>query len=277
MNFKKSLKVALTVSALLLPQLGSAGGGSVELPKVEWGHTGMFGTFDNATMKRGAQVAVEVCMACHSIKYIQFDALKQFGFTEQEVISLAEMAGRTKKDKMISAMSEADAKDAYGVVPPDLSLMTKARKGYENYTYAILTGYLNDNETTMVETIMEDGKVTEAEAKDIAAKLHLPTQDPEEVKATLTRIQNGENFNKYFPGNFFAMPMPLSADAVTYADKTKATLENLSSDVTTFLAWAAEPKATKRKETGRGVMIYLIIFTALLYAVKKRIWADVKK
>ncbi|MBF0620598.1 MAG: hypothetical protein HQL54_01595 [Magnetococcales bacterium] len=275
MNLRKSIRFAALIGALLLPQVGAASSGGAPLPKLDWDHKGVFGEFDNASLKRGAQIAVEVCMGCHSFKYIKFDALRQFGYTEAEVKEMAESQGKNKTDKMLSAMSKEDAIDSFNIVPPDLSLMTKARKGYENYVNAILTGYLTEEETALVEEAYEDEDLSEEEVKAIAKALHLDPHNAAYVKEVVLRIGMGSNFNKYFPGHFFAMPQPLMDEAVEYADGTQATLAQLSKDVVNFMSWTAEPTLMERKSLGIYVIIYLIIFTALLYALKRRIWAKI--
>lgn len=275
MKLKSFVRATVLGAALLVPGLALASGGGAPLPKLDWSHKGMFGSYDRAAMKRGAQVAVEICMACHSMKYIKFDQLTTIGFTEVEMMALAETQGKMKTDKMISATSDEDALDSYGVIPPDLSLMVKARKGYENYLYGILTGYVSEAESEMIDAAAEDETFTDEELKAIADKLHLDKTHMETVKEAVDRIVDGQNFNRYFPGNFFAMPQPLSGEAVEYADGTPATLEQLSKDVTVFLAWASEPTMEERKSIGFRVLAYLFLLTALLYALKRRIWAKI--
>ncbi|MBF0193133.1 MAG: hypothetical protein HQL71_01195 [Magnetococcales bacterium] len=274
MKFLKFVQVAI-LAAAFVPQITLASSGAIKPPSQEWGFKGAFGKFDNAALKRGAQIAVEVCMACHSFKYIKFESLKQFGYTEAEIVALADTQGRTKNDKMISAMDDISAQESFGLIPPDLSLMTKARKGYENYVYGILTGYLNDGETELVEKVWEDNKVSKTEALELAAALHVDANHPKQIENTLKRIDNGDNFNKYFPGQFFAMPAPLTDGAVEYADGTESSLKQMSHDITTFMAWTAEPTLIERKTLGFKVLLYLVFFTILLYAVKRRIWAKV--
>lgn len=275
MSFTRIVQTSTLALALILPLLAHASSGGVPLPQEKWSHKGPFGKFDPAALKRGAKVATEVCMGCHSIKYIKYDHLRQLGFTEEEVINLAAANDKTKKDRMISGLSPEDAKESYGTLPPDLSLMTKARKGYENYTYAILTGYLKEDALAKVESAMEDEVLSEEEIQGLAGVLHMDPHDPKKIQEAAKRIQNGGNFNIYFPGHFLAMPQPLMADAVEYADGTKATLEQLSHDVTAFLAWAAEPTIEERKSIGIKVMLYLVVLTFLLYAVKRRMWAKI--
>ncbi|ABK42882.1 cytochrome c1 [Magnetococcus marinus MC-1] len=276
MNLKKALALsALVLGLAVAPQMATASGNAVELPNEEWSHLGPFGKFDKAQIKRGIQVATEVCMGCHSIKYLKFDQLRQFGITEDEVNNMAGNYNATKLDKMLTGLAPEDAKESYGTVPPDLSLMTKARKGYENYLYGILTGYLTDDEAAKVSEASEDGNVTDEEAKHLAEVLHMDPHNLEAVRKAVTRINGGDNFNKYFAGHFFAMPKPMGANQVEYADGTKATLEQQAKDVTAFLAWASEPNLEKRKATGKYVILYLLLLTGMLYAVKRRIWSRI--
>lgn len=268
-----ALILATALLTTMLPQSAMASGGGVPLPKQNWPFKGIFGKFDNAAVKRGAEVAVGVCMACHSFKYIKFDQLRQFGFTEAEIITLAESQGRNKKDALLSSMDALSSKEAFGIEPPDLSLMTKARKGYEDYSYAMLVGYASETDNEMVSRILEDGEVSKKEALEVASAFHMDARHPEHLKEVLTRISDGENFNKYFPGNFFAMPQPLMDGMVEYADGTENTQVQMAHDVVTFMAWAAEPTLMERKALGIKVLLYLFVLTIMLYAVKRRVWA----
>ncbi|MBF0629291.1 MAG: hypothetical protein HQL91_13830 [Magnetococcales bacterium] len=274
MDFLKFLKTVALAAAVVLPQMALAASG-VAPPAQNWEFVGVFGQFDQAALKRGARVTVEVCMACHSVKYIKFDALKKLGFSEAEVIALAEAQSHNKKDAMLSPMDPVAAKDSFGVAPPDLSLITKARKGYEDYTYGILTGYLTDADRALVQQVMEDGALSEKELLEVSSALGLDPHHPDKVKEVLQRIQANENFNKYFPGHFFAMPQPLNDGAVAYTDGVENSLKQMAKDVTTFLAWAAEPTMMARKTLGIKVMLYLLVLTILFYAVKRRIWAKI--
>jgi cytochrome c1 len=88
------------------------------------------------------------------------------------------------------------------------------------------------------------------------------------------KLAEGMFYNTAFPGAQIAMLPPLAPDAIQYQDGTKATVAQMAKDVTTFLAWAAEPELEERKSMGRGVILFLIALTALLYALKRKIWAD---
>lgn len=240
--------------AALLPSAALASSG--ESKKVDWSFDGPFGTFDRAQLKRGFQVYKEVCAACHSVKYVHYRNLGEAGgpeFTEAEVKALAAEAtvsdGPNADGEMFDRPGEAKDKIARpfpndnaaraannGALPPDLSLMTKARKDGANHLYSILTGYSEPPEGV----IMADGML----------------------------------YNPYFAGQQIAMPAPLSDDQVTYADGTAATVDQMSRDVTAFLAWTAEPKLEHRKSLGLKVMIFLTLFAGLLYVSYRRVWKD---
>lgn len=219
-----------------------------------WPHQGIFGTWDRRAVQRGFQVYKEVCASCHSLKYLAFRNLADLGFSEAEVKAIAaqytvvdgpndqgEMFERPARpsDRMPGPYANEQAARVAnnGALPPDLSLIVKARKGGENYIYSLLVGY-------------------------------------EEPPSGVT-VPEGMHYNKYFPGHFIAMPQILQPDAVSYADGTPATVAQMARDVTQFLAWVADPRMEERKGTGITTMLFLIALTALLYAYKRRVWADV--
>ena len=247
-------RAMITVAAALV--LGSAGqaGAAVEVPKQDWSFEGIFGTYDRASAQRGLQVYKEVCAGCHSLDLIYYRNLADIGYSEAAIKAFAaeeevedgpnvegEMYMRPARpsDRFVRPFPNDNAARAgnNGAFPPDLSLMVEARVGGPNYLHALLTGY----------------------------------SDPPTGKT----VMEGMNYNKYFPGNQIAMPPPLLDDAVEYNDGTKATAEQMSRDIVTFLAWASEPNMEERKSMGMKVMLFLIVFTGLLVAVKRRVWADI--
>ena len=253
LSFVAVLATAL-VSPLLIssPALASGGGGE-PLKEVKWNHGGPFGTFDRAAAQRGLQVYRDVCSGCHGLKYIAFRNLVEIGLSEDQAKIIAaeytvmdgpnndgEMYERSGKlsDYMPSPFDNEKAARASnnGALPPDLSLMVKARPGAENYLYSLLTGY---------------------------------SDAPEGVT-----VAEGMTYNPYFPGHQIAMASPVEDEAVDYVDGTKNSKEQIAHDVVTFLAWAAEPTLEARKRMGVKVVIYLIILTLVLYGVKRKVWAN---
>jgi ubiquinol-cytochrome c reductase cytochrome c1 subunit len=214
----------------------------------------VFGTFDRASAQRGFQVYKEVCAACHALSLLSYRNLKDLGFSEDEVKALAadykvmdgpndagEMFERPARpsDFFVKPFPNEKAARASnnGAYPPDLTLIVKARNDGANYLYSLLNGY---------------------------------AEPPADVK-----LMQGMNYNKFFPGHQIAMPPPLQPNQVSYADGTQATLPQEAHDIATFLAWASEPELEVRKRTGLKTILFLIVFTGLLYAVKRKVWAAV--
>jgi ubiquinol-cytochrome c reductase cytochrome c1 subunit len=223
------------------------------------------GRFDRAQLQRGFQVYKEVCAGCHSLKFVAFRNLEDLGYTEAEVKAIAnqwaiqspsinpetgEPATRTNlpSDPFPTPYpNEVAARAANNnALPPDLSLMTKARHDGTNYVYSLLVGY---------------------------------TEQPEELvkKFPDVKTPSGLYYNPYFPNLNIAMPPPLISDGqVTYADGTTATVDQMAKDVSAFLSWTAEPKLEARRSTGLAVLIFLIAFTTLAYMSYRNIWASKK-
>ncbi len=271
------LKTLAIAAAGLVLSIGAvqAAGGQKPAKDIHFSFEGPFGTFDRAQLQRGFKVYKEVCAACHSLDYVAFRNLHDAGgpeFSEEQVKSLAatytmqdgpneagDMYERPglPSDRFPSPFPNQQAARAAngGAYPPDLSLITKYRPGWygtfnqlvngiggPQYVYSVLTGYTPDDQLSE----------------------ELKKEQPE-----------GKQYNPYFAnGHWIGMAQPLSDDQVTYDDGTPATVDQMSRDVSAFLAWTAEPKMEERKRTGFMVLIFLGILALMLYLVKKRIWAD---
>jgi ubiquinol-cytochrome c reductase cytochrome c1 subunit len=250
-------KALSTVAALafagLLAGAPARAAEEVHIPSQDWSFAGLFGSFDTAAQQRGLQVYTEVCSGCHGLSLVAFRNIEDFGYGEEEIKAFAagfsvvdgpdddgEMFDRDgiPSDYFPSpfANDKAAAAANNGAIPPDLSLVAKSRKGGPDYIYALLTGY-------------------------------------EEPPADFEMLE-GLSYNTAFPGHQISMASPLFDDGVTYADGTPATAEQMAHDVATFLMWAAEPDLVNRKRTGIKVMLFLIVFTGLLYATKRKVWSD---
>ena len=235
------------------------------LKEVDFSFAGPVGKFDQRQLQRGFQVYKEVCSACHSLKYVAFRDLEQIGFSKPEVKAIAknwsletptidpatgEAATRkpvpSDRFPMPFANDTAARAANNNAIPPDQSLIVKAREDGPHYVYSLLTGY-QEQPTELL-------------------KRYPDVKTPE-----------GLHYNPYFRNLNLAMAPPLVADQVSYADGTKATLEQEAQDVVAFLMWAAEPKLGNRIVAGWASMIYLLIFTGLAYAAYRTIWADKKK
>ena len=230
---------------------------------------GPFGKFDRQQLQRGYQVYKEVCAGCHGISLVSIRDLHQLGYNEAEVKAEAakynvasihpETGEATTRpgipaDKFPSPYAnETAARSANNnALPPDLSLMAKAREGGAAYIYSLLTGYAN------AETYRNE----KGEA--------LPAAN---------RPGTGLYFNPYFANLNIAMPPPLTADGqVTYAEGNPApTVDQMAKDVSAFLLWAAEPNLQGRHKSGWAVLLFLIVATVLGYLSYRNIWAEAKR
>lgn len=247
---KKIIFIAPVV-ALAFAGIAHAASDQKPLKRAEWAFDGVFGHVDQQAAQRGFQVYKEVCSACHGLKRVAFRSLASIGFSEAEIKALAstyqikdgpndegEMFERpgVAADYFPSPYPNENAGRAVhnGAYPSDLSLMVKARPDGANYLYSLLTGY-----------------------EKAPADAHLG---------------EGQHYNPYFPGGKLSMPAPLSDDQVSYEDGTKATVDQMSHDVTVFLQWAAEPEMQSRKQTGIKVLIFLAFFSCFAYIAKRNIW-----
>ena len=226
---------------------------------------GPVGQYSKPQLQRGLKVFSEVCSACHSMKLVAFRDFAAIGYSEDEVKAIAKGwktetpsinpdTGEPATRPSIPAdyipspyPNEVAARAANNnALPPDLSLMAKARHNGPAYIYSLLLGYQNQ-----------------------------PAQLLKEFPDAKTPA--GLNYNPYFANLNIAMIKPLTSEGqVTYDDGTKASVPQMAKDVSAFLAWSAEPKMEARKSTGWAAMIFLLIFTILAYLAYRNIWADKK-
>jgi ubiquinol-cytochrome c reductase cytochrome c1 subunit len=250
-----SLRAFLIAGALALSAVSAVAQEIPEPAKQDWSFDGAFGTYDKASLQRGFEIYRTVCSNCHSMNLLSYHDLSGIGYSDAEVKAIAasvqvpdepddqgeikDRPGRPS-DHFKSPFANTQAAKAAnnGALPPDQSLLVRGRKYGPDYIYALMTGY-----------------------KDAPADVTVP---------------DGLYYNVAFPGNKIAMPPPLSDDAVQYADGTKATLSQEAHDVATFLTWAADPTLDMRHRIGARVMIFLIVFAAVMYGVKRRVWSNVE-
>ena len=255
----KILKYKLLILVFLFMSLSSfAAEKTAPLLKQDWSFQKFFGKFDRASLQRGYQIYTEVCASCHSMKYLSYRNLAEKGgpeFSLEQAKAIAsnfeitdgpnsdgEMFTRPAKlsDKFVMPYAnEQEAKVSNGgAYPPDMSVLVKARAGGADYIYSVILGY----------------------------------EDPPDGM----KLDDGVYYNKYMYGNKIKMPPQLYEDLVTYIDGTPATPEQMAKDVTTFLAWSAEPKLEERHKFGFRAISYLIILTILVYFSMKKIWSRIE-
>ncbi len=255
----------------------AASGYPINKPKeIDWSFAGPFGTWDYAQLQRGWQIYQENCSSCHSIDLVAFRNLQEIGFSENRVKAIAseydvedgpdadgEMFERSAvaADRIPGpyANSAEAASVNNGAVPPDFSLLAKARapeRGFPTFVFDIFTLYAENGPDYIYSLIT--GYKDAPEGKEIA---------------------DGTHYNPYFiAGEALAMSPPLSVDNfIEYEDESvEASLDQNAKDVAAFMMWAAEPKLVERKQLGFKVIIFLLIFSVLLYLTKKQVFAALK-
>jgi ubiquinol-cytochrome c reductase cytochrome c1 subunit len=231
--------------------------------KVDFSFNGALGKFDNRQLQRGLQVYKEVCAACHSLRLVSFRDLEALGYSEGQVKTIAkgfqvasinpetgEPATRdginSDRFPLVYANDVAARAANNNAVPPDLSLMAKARHDGSNYIYSLLTGYKDQQPAELLKEFPD------------------------------AKTPKGLHYNPYFATLNLAMAPPLKDGQVTYLDGTAPTLDNYAKDISAFLTWTAEPKMQTRKSWGLGTIAFLLIFCFLAYGAKKQIWRNVK-
>ncbi len=258
-------KVTLLAAALVLVAGPAFAASEAKKPAdIPFSYEGPFGTYDQAQLQRGYKVYREVCAACHSMNLLAFRNLADRGgpfydskyknandnpyakaiAADTQINDLDSETGDaiqrpgTPADRFPAPYPNVIAAKAGngGIAPPDLSVMAKARSGGPEYIAALLAGY---------------------------------TDPPAGVT-----LSPGLNYNPYFPGGLIAMAPPLAPDQVTFDDGTKSTVKQQATDVAAFLMWAAEPKLEERKQMGAAVLVFLVLFSGLLYASYRRVWRN---
>ncbi len=231
-------------------------------PEEGFSFEGAAGTWDYAQLQRGYQVYKEVCSSCHSLKFVAFRNLQELSYSEAEVRAEAaswSVPGIDPKDGSIvdrpglptdhfpsPYANDVEARAFNNnAVPPDLSLMAKARADGSRYIYSLMMGYV------------------EPDPADQALSPEFETPA-------------GLYFNEHFYNINIAMPPQLVPDIVTYSDGTDATTAQMSADIAAFLTWTAEPSLVQRKQTGWWVIAFLIFATGLAFLSYKQIWAGLK-
>lgn len=225
----------------------------IKLPPQLWSFDGPFGTYDRASAQRGFQVYKEVCSSCHSMKEAYYRNLTGIGLSDEQIKAVAasvtvptinddgqpaERPGLPSDHFRSPFPNEKAARAANnGALPPDQSVIEKARDGGATYIFDLLTGY---------------------------------SEPPSGMK-----MSEGMNYNRYFPGHQIAMAQPIHDGQVTYSDGTTASVEQMARDAATFLTFIANPEMEQRKRMGVKIVLFLALLTGVTYVVKRQVWADV--
>jgi ubiquinol-cytochrome c reductase cytochrome c1 subunit len=241
--------LVLIAALLATPAHAASGGGHVERANND--------VSNKASLQRGARNFVNYCLGCHSAKYVRYNRLAlDIDISEQQLIENLMFTGERPHDTITNSIHPDDANRAFGVVPPDLSLV--ARNRGPDYVYSFLKSFYADP--------------TKATGSN---NLVLPGTAMPHVLWELQGIQNAVwegqvdaqgNASKHFKE--FELVTPGRMDPHEF--------DSFVRDTVNFLDYAAEPVQLKRKSLGYRVIAFLVFFTLLAWALKKEFWKDVK-
>ncbi|MBX9925596.1 MAG: cytochrome c1 [Hyphomicrobiaceae bacterium] len=287
----KSIVLAVAGVVALTGNASAAGGGHhYEWQRQPWTFSGFFGTYDREQLQRGFQIYQQGCAACHGLSRVKWRNLVEKGGPEFPEAAVKKLAaewpnqplttndeGQTvdKKGNLLTRTAtladpilgpyrnEKEARAAQnGALPPDLSLIAKARSIHETPIWYVHVGKMAG----------EIGRTYQEGGSDYIYNLLMAyAEPPKDVK-----MSDGMYYNMAYSGNQIAMPPPLNKDSPIAYENGKGTMEENARDVAAFLTWSADPKLNERKATGWYVMLYLLITTVLLYLGKKVVWSRVK-
>lgn len=232
-----------------------------------WSFAGVNGKYDQDQLRRGLQIYSEKCRACHGMAYLDFRSLTRPGGPQLSVEAARELAsgyvfadiddegepversGRLSDRMLPPFANPQQAKFMHnGIVPVDLTLITRARsydRGFPQFIFDLFIPY-NEQGSDYVYAVLTG----------------YDDQDPQMTK------------NRFFPGGITRMTRPLADNEFSYPKGANGqpvvpqTEAQYAKDVTAFLSWAADPERENRQQTGGYVFLYLLVFLALCLLTK---------
>jgi ubiquinol-cytochrome c reductase cytochrome c1 subunit len=252
-------KVLLIIALLIVPTLGWAAGDVHSFPndeiKIDWN--------DKAAMQRGARTFVNYCMSCHSAAYSRYNRVgADLGIPDDVVLDnlvfTTDLEGNKTKvgELMKVTMSNAYAEEAFGIAPPDLSLVARSRG--VNWLYNYLRGFYID-----------DSREGLGVNNGVFANVGMP-----HVLAELQGLQIPK-YRSEPDGHGGEHEILVGFEIIKPGSMSKSEYDNTIHDLVAFLDYLAEPYKQTRKNVGTGVIIFLFGFLILAYLLKKEYWKDV--
>ena len=240
-------KLATFVAGLLVSATAfAAGGGSLMQSGTDLS--------DRASLQRGAQLYMNYCSGCHSLKYLRYSRMAEdLGLTEDEVMNNLNFTGAKFGEQIQVNLTAEHANQWFGKLPPDLSLITRVRGSDWVYTY-LNEFYLDESRPLGWNNKLFPNASMPNPLWELQGLQHAEFGEPD--KAT------GER--------------PVHALKVTQHGKLDAEgFKTATRDITTFLEYAGEPAALKRQSLGVWVILFLALFTFIAYLLKTEYWRDV--
>ncbi len=239
----KKITIAILILLCLIPFSIFAGESGMALERASVDIT------DNASLKRGAESFVNYCLTCHGASYMRYNRHRDIGYTNEEILEKLIFTGQKVGDLMESAMRKKEAEEWFGVVPPDLSVIARARGADWLYTY-LKAFYRDETTATGWNNLVFDR----------AAMPHVLYQLQGEQKLVVKKSDKGEEKS-------LSLEKPGELNSSDY--------DKFVGDLVNYLVYLGEPHANARKKLGIEVMIFLLGMLLLSYALKKEYWKDI--
>ena len=253
MNFPKKLFAILA----LVPGLVFAASGGHPLDKMPQQQT-------MTSLQNGAKLFVNYCLNCHSASSMRYNRLKDIGLSEAQIKDNLLFTGDKVGEMMTTALRPADAKEWFGVVPPDLSVIARAKASSagtgSDYLYTYLrTFYKDDTRPTGWNNLVVPNVAMPHvmwQQQGVRTVKMVEEKDPHDATKTVHKFAG---FEQVTPGTM----KPLEFDEAT-------------ADLVAYLGWMAEPAQSTRKKLGVWVLLFMSVFVLLAWLLSKSYWKEVK-
>ena len=271
----KTIATAVFTSAILGLSTSSfaAGGGSENLDEV------YLNVNDVESLKNGARIFANNCLSCHSAQYARYNRVaNDLGIPLEGLEGTLMFASEKVGDRMVAAMSPADAKKWFGIVPPDLTLISRVKK--PNWVYTYLRSFYKDESSVtgwnnaLVQKVSMPHVLWEMQG--FPELISLPdAKDKKEGEGHATDEKDSHGSDTKELDESIYVAGGAKFDMSNRGALSNAEFDKAMRDVTNYLAYLAEPAQLQRKTIGVWTMLFLFILFGLTYFLKKEFWRDV--
>ncbi|KNZ33784.1 MAG: cytochrome C [Methylibium sp. NZG] len=255
----KKLIASFLISFGLVTGAGAAGDG------VAWDKFPTERATDMAALQNGAQLFVNYCLNCHAASFMRYNRLRDIGVTEDQIKKNLMFATDKVGDTMKISLDPKQAKEWFGGVPPDLTLVARSRAKFgqgsgADYLYTFLRTYYRDPSkptgwnNLAYPNVGMPHVLWELEGQRTAK--FVDEKDPNDPKAVIHRFVG---FEPVSPGKLSALEY-----------------DEAVADLVAYLQWMGEPSRSKRLQVGVWVLMFLGLFTVLAWRLNAAFWKDVK-
>jgi ubiquinol-cytochrome c reductase cytochrome c1 subunit len=250
---------------ILLAAFGFAGPAAASEGGIQWDRFPPDKLTDMASLQHGAKLFVNYCLNCHSAAYMRYNRMRDLGLTDDEIRKNLVFASDKVGDTMRVALDPRQAKDWFGGVPPDLSVITRSRADMSrgtgaDYVYTYLRSYYRDDTKATGWNNLAFPSVAMPhvlwELQGQRAARFVERKDPHDESKT-THVFAG--FEQLTPGTL----SPQQYDEAV-------------ADLVGFLQWMSEPVQGQRVRLGVWVLIFLSVFTLIAWRLSAAYWRSVK-